>query len=136
MNFPVVFFDGVCKLCNTMVHFIIRNDPKSYFSFASLRSDSKKFLLGNHYFQERNVDSIVLFENGKVYNKSTAVLKIMLKLRRLWPALYILIVIPKPLRDYIYDIIAVNRYKIFGREKYCIPPGKEIKDRFLEIEDI
>ena len=128
---PVILFDGMCNFCSNSVQFIINRDPSSKFRFASLQSETGKNLIAKSKIDNKNLDSIVLFENGTYYIKSTAVLKIASKLNALWPLFYFFIVIPAPLRDYFYDIVAKNRYKWFGKKEECMVPNAEIKARFL-----
>ena len=127
---PVILFDGMCNFCSNSVQFIINRDPSSKFRFASLQSETGKNLIAKSKIDNKNLDSIVLFENGTYYIKSTAVLKIASKLNALWPLFYFFIVIPAPLRDYFYDIVAKNRYKWFGKKEDCMVPNAEIKARF------
>ncbi|MCC7532909.1 MAG: DUF393 domain-containing protein [Bacteroidia bacterium] len=125
---PIVFYDGICGLCNWCVQFLLKWDKKSVFTFCSLQSKSAAKFLGDNY----STDSIVLYYNGKVYNKSTAVLNIVVLLGGLWKVAFLFKVIPKFLRDFIYDWIAVNRYRWFGKLDACKLPDKETHNRFLE----
>jgi len=129
---PIIFFDGVCNLCNGAINFIIDRDRKSYFKFAPLQSSIAEKYISKSIIQ--NTDSIILLEGGKIYSKSSAALKISRKLDGPWKVLYILTIIPKFIRDYFYDIIAKNRYKWFGKRDSCRMPSEEIKNRFLEMD--
>jgi predicted DCC family thiol-disulfide oxidoreductase YuxK len=126
----IVLFDGVCNFCNSSIQFIIRHDPKGIFKYAALQSDYAKKLVGDRISPEP--ESVILYEDGKVYDRTTAALKIARHLNGLWPLLYIFIVIPAFLRDPIYKLIAKNRYKWFGKQEACMVPSKEIRDRFLD----
>lgn len=126
----IVLFDGVCNFCNSSIQFIIRHDPKGIFKYAALQSDYAKKLVGDRISPEP--ESVILYEDGKVYDRTTAALKIARHLSGLWPLLYIFIVIPAFLRDPIYKLIAKNRYKWFGKQEACMVPSKEIRDRFLD----
>ena len=128
---PVILFDGVYNLCNRSVRFIINRDPASKFRFAPLQSETGKDLVSEFKLSGDNLDSIILVENSVYYIKSSAVLKIVRKLHSLWPLLYVLIILPRPIRDYFYDIVARNRYKWFGKEEKCMVPNTDIKKRFL-----
>ena len=126
----ILLFDGVCNFCNSSIQFIIRHDPKGIFKYAALQSDYAKKLVGDRSSPEP--ESVILYEDGKVYDRTTAALKIARHLNGLWPLLYIFIVIPAFLRDPIYKLIAKNRYKWFGKQEACMVPSKEIRDRFLD----
>ena len=129
----IVFFDGVCNLCNAAVRFIIQRDPKAYFRFASLQSEIAAKKLPPD-FREKAGDSIVLLEDGKFFWSSTAALRIARRLRAPWPLLYAGILIPRFLRNPIYGWIARNRYRWFGKKDACELPTPELKGRFLAEE--
>ena len=128
---PVILFDGICNLCNNAVQFIIKRDTKQHFLFASLQSDAGRKLLLQLNEDIYSIETIILIEEGKVYKKSTAALKISKHLRSCWKLLYAAMVIPRFLRDFVYNIIAKNRYKWFGKRATCMVPSAELKDRFL-----
>ena len=128
----VVLFDGVCNLCNGAVQFIISRDPKGYFNYAALQSEAGQRLLEVYHHSRTEINTIILIQNGKRYTKSTAALLVARRLTSLWPLLSVFIVIPRFLRDPIYDYIARNRYKWFGQKAECRIPTAEIKLRFLE----
>jgi len=131
-NTSIILFDGVCNLCNSSVQFVLKHDENKNFLFASLQSDAAtKILLQLNKKSFKNFDSIVLVENGQLYFKSTAALKIAKNLNGFIQILYVFIIIPIPIRDFLYDIIAKNRYKWFGKKDKCIKPNKEIASRFL-----
>jgi predicted DCC family thiol-disulfide oxidoreductase YuxK len=128
----VVLFDGVCNLCNSTVHFIIARDPASYFRFAPLQSPSAAALMGDNAPVQTAPDSVVLVEDGKTYQASTAALRIARKLPWPWKLLYGFIVVPRFLRDPFYYLIARNRYRWFGKQEACWLPTPELRSRFLE----
>ena len=128
---PVILFDGVCNLCSGAVKFIIKRDRKELFRFASLQSPFAKNLI-NEVGLKGRVDSIVLFLNGEVFIKSDAALTIARKMNFPWPLLYGFIVIPKGIRNLVYDYIARNRYQWFGKSDQCMVPTPEISKRFVE----
>lgn len=128
----IVFFDGVCNLCNGTVNFIIDRDPEGYFQFAPLQSDVAQQHL--HGSPEQDPDSIVLLENGKTYRRSSAALRIARRLSGPWSLLALSLVIPRPIRDAVYRWIAQNRYDWFGRRDECRVPTPELKSRFLEYD--
>lgn len=127
----IVLFDGVCNLCNGAVRFIIRHDAKDQFRFASLQSDFAKQLLKKHHFPIHKTGSIILIEGGKVYLRSGAVLGIIRRLGGFWKLLVVFYIIPRFIRDGMYDFIARNRYKWFGKRNECMIPTKELRQRFL-----
>jgi predicted DCC family thiol-disulfide oxidoreductase YuxK len=128
-NKPIIFFDGVCNLCNTSVQWIIRKDKKNVFHFASLQSNTAKTLLGNNPMQ---YNSIVLYNNGKVFIKSTAVLHVLKLMGLPFRLLYVLIVVPTFIRNAVYNFVGKNRYKWFGKTDTCLMPSKELMDKFLD----
>jgi len=128
----IIFFDGVCNLCNSSVNFVIDRDPKSFFKFATLQSPSAKELLSDLHFNPADLESIVFFSGNRIFRKSRAALEISRHLRGIWPMLYILIVIPGFIRDFLYDFIAKNRYEWFGKQDICRIPTPELKSRFLD----
>ena len=128
----IILFDGVCNLCNGSVQFIIKRDKKSSFRFAALQGETAKKLLSNSRFSTSALESILLVDGDLIYDRSTAALKIAKQLNGLWPMLYAFIIIPKPLRDAVYNYIGKNRYKWFGKQESCMMPTPETKALFLE----
>ena len=128
----IIFFDGLCNLCNGAVQFTIQRDPKDLFRFASLQSNFAQETLAPFQIEPKKGDSFVLLENGKIYQRSTAALSVVRKLKGLWPLLYAFIIVPQFIRDEIYNFIAKNRYKWFGKEESCWVPTQELKSKFLE----
>lgn len=125
---PIVFFDGVCNLCHWAVRFILRRDTSRRFLFASLQSKTADKLLPKIFPRP---DSVVLYENGELYYKSTAALRIARFLRFPWSLLYLFAVVPRPLRDWIYDLVAQRRYRWFGRRDLCHIALPEESVRFM-----
>ena len=128
----IILFDGVCNLCNSSVQFVLQHDNKNQFLFASLQSDAARKLLLQFNYENEEMMSIVLIEDDKIYDKSTAALKIGKKLHPPWNFLYSFIIIPKALRDVVYDVIAKNRYRWFGRRDKCIINKGKYKNRFIQ----
>lgn len=128
----VIFFDGICNLCNASVQFAIERDKKNLFKFTALQGEYAKAVLPKFNVDLNQLNSIILLEDGQLYTKSTAALKIARKLNGLWPALYVFILVPKFIRDWFYDIIAKNRYKWWGRQESCWLPTPELKQRFID----
>ena len=125
---PVILFDGVCNLCTGSVQFVIERDSGKQFRFASLQSPVAERLLG----RRDELESMVLVQDGEVYRKSTAALRIARRLDGLWPALAIFLVVPRFLRDAVYDWIGRRRYRLFGKRDVCWTPQPELADRFLD----
>lgn len=129
----IILFDGVCNLCNRSIQFIIKRDKKDEFRFTTLQGD-----LGRQLLQERNidtakVDSIILIEPGVAfYTKSTAALKIGDSFGGLWKIVNVLNLIPRQLRDIVYDWIARNRYRWYGKKDACMVPTPELRAKFLD----
>ena len=129
---PLILFDGVCNLCNKLVLFIIKRDPKTKFKFASLQSKIGKEFLLKTGLPTVDFDSIVLIDGEQYFLKSTAALRILKELSGGWKAIYIFLAVPKFLRDFIYSIIAKTRYRIFGKQDVCMIPTADIKKHFLD----
>jgi predicted DCC family thiol-disulfide oxidoreductase YuxK len=133
-NHPVkftVFFDGVCNLCNQWVLFVIRNDKEGRFNFAPLQSTYAQHYLAELDATAVHLNSIILQKNHIIYKKSRAVLEIVRFLSGFWPLLYVLRVIPAPVRDWVYDWVARHRYLWFGKSNRCMVPSPGILDRFV-----
>ncbi|MTI31707.1 thiol-disulfide oxidoreductase DCC family protein [Xanthovirga aplysinae] len=127
----IILFDGVCNFCNSSVNFIIDHDSKRRFVFASLQSKYAQKLLKKHHILFSSPNSIVLFDKEKYYFKSEAALKIAGKLDGLWPAFSAFQILPKSFLDFLYDLVAQNRYRIFGKSDSCRLPDSALKERFL-----
>lgn len=127
----IILFDGVCNFCDGTVNFLIKHDTKERFLFASLQSDAGQHLLKKLNLPTEHFDSFIYVKDEKYYTKSTAALHIAKDLRKWWQLVYILVLIPKPIRDRCYDWIAKNRYKWFGKKQECAIPTPEIRKRFL-----
>ena len=130
-NEIIVLFDGVCNLCSGFVQFVINRDPRGLFRFASLQSDEALPYLKDLQLPAGELSTVVLYENGRFYTRSTAALRILKTLSGAWPALYPAIVFPRFLRDAVYNFIASNRYRWFGKQESCMLPTPELKSRFL-----
>ncbi len=130
-NNPIILFDGVCNLCNSSVQFIIRNDPKHHFRFASLQSNLGQSILKQFNLPTNELSSFILLDKGKISVKSTGALKVVKQLSGAWPLLYILIIVPSFIRDAVYEFVGRNRYKWFGKKEICWLPSPEIRALFL-----
>ena len=125
----VILFDGVCNLCSGAVRFVARRDPAGRFRFASLQSAAAARLLDGRGAQLP--DSIVLLQHGRVHTRSSAALRIARGLRFPWPLLAAFLLVPRPVRDWVYDLVARRRYRWFGKSDACMVPDAELRARFL-----
>ena len=128
---PIVLFDGVCNLCNNLVQFIIKRDKKGKIRFAALQSEIGQSLLDEFELPLEDFDTAIIYENGKIYDRSSMGLRLSRHMDGLWPLCYAFIIIPKPIRDIVYNWIARNRYRWFGKRESCMMPTPELKARFL-----
>ncbi len=126
----VILFDGVCNLCNGAVQFIIKHDKKKQFVFASLQSAEANTILNDLHFSADG-NSFILIERNIIYQRSTAALRVAKKLDGLLSLLYTFIIVPKFIRDGVYNFIANHRYKWFGKKNECMIPTQELRSRFL-----
>ncbi|WP_194774412.1 thiol-disulfide oxidoreductase DCC family protein [Pararhodonellum marinum] len=129
--YGLILFDGVCNLCNHAVDFILKRDKARLFKFGSLQDQKVQEILKNFSIKGDFLDSIVLIQGDKVYYKSRAALEISKKLKGLWPLFYIFILVPVFIRDPVYDWVARNRYRWFGKNDTCRIPTPEEKEHFI-----
>jgi predicted DCC family thiol-disulfide oxidoreductase YuxK len=126
----IIFFDGVCNLCNGFVQFVIDRNKKEDILFSSLQSTAGAAMI--HHFNVSNALTTVMFiEDGILYQKSTAALRIAKYLCCLWPVLFLFTVVPAFIRNMVYDFVAKHRYKWFGQKDACMMPSPALKSRFL-----
>jgi predicted DCC family thiol-disulfide oxidoreductase YuxK len=128
---PVILFDGVCNFCNGAVNFVIKRDKKALIQFAPLQSEKGRMFSKQFGFSEEDMKTFLFIEEGKVYTKSTAALKVCRYLGALWPLCYGFMIVPKFIRDGIYNWVAKNRYKWFGKKETCMMPTPEVRTRFI-----
>ncbi|MBW1296991.1 thiol-disulfide oxidoreductase DCC family protein [Aquimarina litoralis] len=129
----IILFDGVCNLCNGAVNFIIKRDKNDVFRYASLQSEIGKQLAAERGVDTSQLDTILLIEPDEgYYHKSTAALQIAKQLSGGYPLLSVFLILPKFLRDWVYDFIAKNRYKWFGKRDNCVIPTPELKALFID----
>ena len=128
---PVVLFDGVCNLCSSVVIFTVSRDPEGIFRFAALQSEAGQSFLRKFGLSTDDFDSFVLIEGPRLSLRSTAMLRLCRRLKGPWALLYLLIIIPRPIRDFVYNIVARRRYMWFGKKQACFIPSADIRDRFL-----
>ena len=129
---PIILFDGVCNFCNNAVNFVIKRNAKANILFTPMQSIAGQKLLQQYNLPVDDMQSFVFIDEGEVYKRSTAALKVCRHLRGLWPLCYGFMVVPKFIRDGIYNWIAKNRYKWFGIRQACMIPTAEVKARFLK----
>ena len=132
MNNPIILFDGVCNLCDRSVQFIIKRDHKKLFRFASLQGKTGQEVLRKYQLPADQFHSFVLLEGDRIYTRSTGALRIFRKLGTGLKLLYGFMIVPRFIRDGIYNLIARNRYKWYGKKEECMIPTPDIKERFLD----
>lgn len=130
-NKKIILFDGVCNLCNHSVQFVIERDKQKKFKFSSLQSPFGQKILKENKLNTNDFSSFLYLENGNIHTKSSASLRVAKELSGIIKVFYIFIIIPKPIRDFFYSIIAKNRYKWFGKEDSCWLPTPDLKERFI-----
>lgn len=128
---PVILFDGVCNFCNSAVNFVIKRGKKGIIKFAPLQSDEAVKLLAQYNLPAQGMQTFVFIENNQSFTRSTAALRVCRYLYFLWQLMYGFIIVPRFIRDGIYDWIAKNRYKWFGQKSKCLIPTPEVRSRFL-----
>jgi predicted DCC family thiol-disulfide oxidoreductase YuxK len=127
----VIVFDGVCNWCNAWVNFTIKRDPRKKFRFATLQSTQAQQILKDLRLPPKGFETFLLLEQGRIFTKSTAALRIARQLSGLWPLLYLGNVVPRPLRDAVYDYVARRRYRWMGKAATCRVPTPTERDRFV-----
>jgi len=128
----IILFDGVCNFCNSTINFLIDRDKKGVFKFAALQSEPGREILKKHNITTlTDFDSVILEKDGKLYQKSDAALEIARSMNGLWKLLYGFKIIPKFIRDFVYDLVAKNRYRLMGKMDACRLPTPELRARFL-----
>jgi predicted DCC family thiol-disulfide oxidoreductase YuxK len=133
LNKPVVLFDGVCNFCNKSVIYVSKIDKRRKIFFASLQSECGKEILNkmNVKIKEDEYESVIFIRDEKLYKKSRAVLEILRESGGIWKFFYVFRIIPSFISDFFYDLIAKNRYRLFGKKESCMIPSAEIKRQFL-----
>ena len=128
---PVLLFDGVCNLCNASVQWVIVRDKKSVFHFAALQSEAGQDLLRKFGLDQAEFDSVVVIDGDRIYTRSDAALEVAGRLGGVWKLTRIFKIIPRSIRNAVYNWIARNRYRWFGKQEQCMLPRPEWKERFL-----
>ncbi|OGU77772.1 MAG: hypothetical protein A2V93_10880 [Ignavibacteria bacterium RBG_16_34_14] len=127
----IILFDGVCNFCNFWVNFLLDRDKKDKFRFTALQSETGEKLLKKFNLSTEDFDTFVLIVGDKYYVRSTAALLVAKNLTGLWKMLYVFIIIPKQIRDFLYNLVAKNRYKLFGKKETCRIPTTIERSKFL-----
>jgi len=130
---PILLFDGVCNLCNGSIQFVIEHDPEGAFRFAPLQSDAAERLLDDVGFHDYDFDTFVLVDGDDYYTKSDAALRVARELDFPWSLAGALRIVPRPLRDAVYDTVATHRYAVFGKKAQCMVPSPDVRERFIEM---
>lgn len=128
----IILFDGVCNLCNNSVQFVLKNDTNAKFKFASLQSNAGQKLLAHFQLPLYEFNSFIYVAEDKIYTRSSAALRVAKELNFPWKLMFVFIIIPPFIRNFVYDTIAKNRYKWFGKRESCMIPTPDLKQRFLE----
>jgi len=128
----IILFDGVCNLCNSSVQFIIKRDKKNQFLFASLQGRTGQEYLRKFNLPADTFNSFLLVEDDHYYTRSTSALRIARSLSGGWPLMYAFMIVPRFIRDAVYNLIAQNRYKWFGKREACWVPTPDLKKKFLD----
>ena len=132
-NKQLILFDGVCNLCNSSVQYVIKRDKKDRFRYAALQSEIGQDIIEKFHIDTSKTDSIILYSNEKgISYKSTAALKIASNLGFPTNILSVFLIIPAIIRNVVYDFIAKNRYKWYGKKDHCMIPTPELKSKFLQ----
>lgn len=130
-NKNIVVFDGLCNFCQGSVDFIIKRDPKKRFTFASAQSQSGQEIIRKFNVPEVGEDTFLLVKKNTCFFRTNAALEISKELSGFWYLFYVFKIIPRPIRDYWYDVFAKNRYNWFGKKHSCLVSTQDTKDRFL-----
>ena len=128
----IILFDGVCNLCNSSVQFVIKHDKKDSFRFVSLQSDLGQKIIKHIGIDTSAIDSSILYEpENSYYFKSEAAFRILKDLSGIYKSLLVFSILPNSLLNYLYDYVAKNRYKWFGKKESCMIPNPELQSKFL-----
>ncbi len=128
----VVLFDGVCNLCDGFVQFVIKRDPTARFKFGTLQSEAALELLKGFELRPDDLQTVIYVKGDARMYRSTAALTILKDLGGAWALTYGFMIVPRPIRDWVYGFIAKNRYKWFGQKDSCMIPTPELRSRFLD----
>ena len=129
---PLILFDGFCNFCDASVQFVIDRDPQAIFRFAPLQSDTGVRTLRRYGLDAASLQSVALIEDQRCYLKSDAAIRIVRRLPWPWKLLALGVVLPRGLRDGLYDLIAEHRYRFWGRKEACRLPTPDLRRRFVD----
>jgi predicted DCC family thiol-disulfide oxidoreductase YuxK len=129
---PVLFFDGVCNLCSGAVQFVVDHDPQGRIRFASLQSDVGRAVLERLDLPRDDLETVVLVEGNRAYTKSAAAIRVCELLGGVYRLASVGWIVPRGVRDRLYDVVAEHRYQWFGRKDQCMVPTPELRSRFVE----
>jgi predicted DCC family thiol-disulfide oxidoreductase YuxK len=132
-NRHIVVFDGVCNFCNGAVNFIIKRDPHGKFAFTPMQSELGNQLMTRCGVSETDVDTFLLIKGGRCFFFSSAALEIAKDLAGVWPLLGAFRLVPRPIRDAVYKVLARNRYTLFGKRDACMVPSEAVRSRFIGV---
>lgn len=134
MNLPehLILFDGVCNLCTTSVQFVIKRDKQSEFYFASLQSETGQKILKQNNLPVSDFHSFIYLRRGRLFMRSDAALQLVGDLNGCWRLLKVFLIIPRFIRNGVYNLIAKNRFRLFGKKDSCLVPTPELQNRFLK----
>ncbi|MFM8533258.1 MAG: thiol-disulfide oxidoreductase DCC family protein [Acidimicrobiia bacterium] len=127
----IVLYDGTCLFCHASMRFIVERDPSGYFRFGAAQDERTWPLLQQHGLREVTESTIVLIDQGGVYLRSTAALRIARHLGWPWKLMAVFLIVPRPIRDAVYDLVAASRHRIYGRTDSCELPSQAIRDRLI-----
>jgi predicted DCC family thiol-disulfide oxidoreductase YuxK len=130
-TYEIILFDGVCNFCNSSINFVIDHDPEKRFKFAALQSEFGQDILRKFNKNTEDFDSVILLKDNTLYQKSDAALEITKHLSGAWKYLAVFSILPTFFLNFFYDIVAKNRYRIFGKSDSCRMPTAELRERFL-----
>lgn len=128
----ILYFDGYCNLCNWFIDFLIRRDTRQALRFTSLQGKTARDRLPAKYVGENIYTIVFEAEGGKIYTESAAALRALARLGGVWRMMLVVLIVPWFLRDLVYRLVAVNRYRLFGRRETCRLPSPEERARFLD----
>ncbi len=136
---PIVFYDGVCGLCNRLVQFLLKHDGRDRFRFASLQSEFAHNVLTRHGLDPHDLDTVYMVKDYEQSNeallaRSDAILHMLTQLEGIWSLAGVGRVLPKAFRDAVYKIVARNRYRVFGKHESCMLPEPQHRQKFLDLQ--